>query len=121
MSGRFKARLAAWPIDPVLRKLRAYARLSEVEEALIRLLGERRERYAPGEEIVAEGHMARRPRFVVAGWAACQRVLPDGRRQIFRFILPGDPLGTAARSAASPWSLTALTALETIDAEPALE
>lgn len=120
MSGRFKSRLSAWPIDPVLKKLRAYARLSEMEEALVRSLSERRERYAPGEEIVGEGQSGRRPKFVVAGWAACQRVLPDGRRQIFRFILPGDPLGVA-RSSASPWSLTALTALETVDAEPALE
>ncbi len=121
MSGRFKTRLAAWPIDPVLRKLRSYARLSEVEEALIRVLGERRERFAPGEEILAEGQALRRPKFVVAGWAACQRVLPDGRRQIFRFILPGDPLGAASRPSAAPWSLTALTALETVDAEPALD
>ena len=122
MTGRFKPRLAAWPIDPILRKLRSLATLSEAEEAFIRSLGDRRERHAPGEELIAEGQPARRPKFVAAGWAACQRVLPDGRRQIFRFILPGDSLGCSARPAPpSLWSVVALTALETVDAEPALD
>src|SRR5215213_3352783 len=122
MSGRFKPRLAAWPIDPVVRRLKNFARLSEGEEALVRSLGDRRERHAQGEELISEGQSGRHPRFVLAGWAACQRVLPDGRRQIFRFILPGDPLGFAGRPGShAPWSIVALTALEAVDAEPLLE
>lgn len=122
MTGWFKPRLAAWPIDPVLRKLRSLSTLSEAEEAFVRSLGDRRERHAAGEELIAEGQPARRPRFVVAGWAACQRVLPDGRRQIFRFILPGDSFGFCDKPAPpAPWTVVALTALETIDAEPVLE
>lgn len=122
MTGRFTPRLAGWPIDPIVRRLRAVATISENEEALVRGLSERRDRHAPGEELIAEGQTARRPRFVVAGWAARQRVLPDGRRQIFSLLLPGDYLGFAGRSAPpAPWSVTALTALETVDAEPALE
>ena len=88
----------------------------------MRGLSDRRERHAPGDELIAEGQTQRRPRFVVAGWAARQRMLPDGRRQIFSMILPGDSLGVAARSAPpAPWTVVALTALETVDAEPALE
>lgn len=118
MSGRFKPRLASWPIDPVFRKLRSLARLSDSEETLIRALSDRRERYSPGEELLAEGEPTRRARLVVSGWAASQRVLPDGRRQIFHFILPGDLLGYAPRPCpSSQCSLTALTSLETIDAE----
>lgn len=122
MTGRFKPRIAAWPIDPVVRKLRSLSTLSEGEEALVRALSDRRERHTPGEELIAEGQPARRPRFLVAGWAACQRVLPDGRRQIFRFILPGDALGCAPKPAPPAlWSVVAITALETVDAEPALD
>jgi CRP-like cAMP-binding protein len=118
MPGRFKPRLASWPLDPVLRKLRSQARLSEGEEALVRALTERRERFSPGEELIGDGQPSRRPRFVVAGWAAYQRVLADGRRQIFSFILPGDLMGYAPKPPPPALcSLTALTALETIDAE----
>ncbi|WP_309093003.1 Crp/Fnr family transcriptional regulator [Phenylobacterium sp.] len=122
MTGRFTPRLAGWPIDPIVRRLRTLSKISEMEEALVRALSDRRERHAPGEELIVEGQGARRPRFVVAGWAARQRVLPDGRRQIFSLILPGDSLGLAQRSAPpAPWSVVALTALETVDAEPALD
>lgn len=122
MTGRFTPRLAGWPIDPIVRRLRTLAPISGDEEALVRALSERRERHGPGEELIAEGHGARRPRFVVAGWAARQRVLPDGRRQIFSLILPGDSLGLADRTAPpAPWSVVALTALETMDAEPVLD
>jgi len=59
---------------------------------------------------------------VVSGWASRQRVLPDGRRQIFSFILPGEPIGLGRRpSAPALGSIVALTALETVDAEPLLE
>jgi CRP-like cAMP-binding protein len=122
MTNRFKPRLAAWPMDPVIRRLRSFATLSDAEGALVRSLGERRFRHMPGEELIGQGEPARRPRMILAGWAACQRVLPDGRRQIFRFLLPGDALGAASGSPReSVWSVAAMTALETIDAEPALE
>jgi CRP-like cAMP-binding protein len=122
MTSRFKPRLAAWPIDPVIRRLRSFAPLSESEVALVRSLGERRLRHMPGEELIGQGEAARRPRLILAGWAACQRVLPDGRRQIFRFLLPGDLFGAAPRpSRSAVWSIAAMTALETVDAEAALE
>lgn len=88
----------------------------------MRTLAERRERHAPGDELITEGDTQRKPRFVVAGWAARQRVLSDGRRQIFSMILPGDNFGVAPRNAPpAPWTVVALTALETVDAEPVLD
>jgi len=122
MPNRFKPRLAAWPIDPVLRRLRAFGASLEPELALVRAAADRRFRHGPGEELLGLGASPRRPRFVVAGWAACQRALPDGRRQILRFILPGDAMGLAPKSArGAGWSIVAMTAVETFDAEPALE
>src|SRR5262249_34394101 len=64
------------------------------------------------------GGSASLPRFVLSGWAACQRVLPDGRRQIFRFILPGDVFGLDAGATAA-WSVVALTSMELVQAEAA--
>jgi CRP-like cAMP-binding protein len=105
-----------------MRRLRALATLSEEEQALVRALGEHRQRHAPGEELVAEGQPPGRARFVLSGWASWQRVMPDGRRQIFGFILPGEGVGLGERPAPpSLASAVALTALETIDAEPLLE
>jgi CRP-like cAMP-binding protein len=122
MTSRLAPRLTGWPIDPVVHRLRSLTSLTEHEEALVRGLSDRRERRRPGDEIIVEGQTRRQPRFVVTGWAARQRVLPDGRRQIFSFILPGDAFGLDLRAGATaPWTVTALTAMETIDASPLLE
>jgi CRP-like cAMP-binding protein len=89
---------------------------------LLKNLGDRRERHAAGEELVAEGRPAARARFIVSGWACRQRVLPDGRRQIFQFLLPGDGFGLSRRPPAPELAaVVALTALETVDAEPVIE
>jgi CRP-like cAMP-binding protein len=95
MTGRYTPRIAPRPLEPVVRRLRTLAPLTEDDQALVRSLSERRQRHAAGEELVAEGEAAGRPRFVVSGWACRQRVLPDGRRQIFGFLLPGDPSASA--------------------------
>lgn len=95
--------------------------LSDAELGLLRSLGAHRERHATGEELVSEGAAACRPRFLLSGWACRQRVLPDGRRQIFGFLLPGDGFALHRRFRPELSTIAALTALETVDAEPALE
>lgn len=121
MIDRFKPRLAAWPMDPMIRRMRALAPLSQAEETLLRSLGDHRERHAPGAELIFEGGSAEHPRFVLSGWAACQRVLQDGRRQIFRFILPGDVFGLAKGPAVvAHWSVVALTSMELVQGEAAV-
>lgn len=114
MPGRFSAHLGMRPIEPIVRRMKSLASLSEGEVELIRGLGERRERQAPGEQLIAEGAAAPRPRFVVSGWACRQRLMPDGRRQIFSLLLPGDAFGFEPRPALS--GVVALTALEMVDA-----
>src|SRR5688572_24475451 len=122
MSNRFKPRLAGWPIDPVVRRLAAFAALSDSETALVRTLADRRFRHTPGEDLVADSEAGLRPRFILAGWAALLRTLPDGRRQIFRFVLPGDLLAAPSHAGRqSIWNVVAMTALETVDATPAVE
>ncbi|WP_374468819.1 Crp/Fnr family transcriptional regulator [Phenylobacterium sp.] len=122
MTGRFRPHLAPRPLDAVLRRLRLLSPLTDAEQELVRQLGERRERHAPGEELIAEGQASRRARFVVSGWACRQRVLPDGRRQIFGFAVPGEAIGVGERPPTPALGSTvALTALETVDAEPVVE
>jgi CRP-like cAMP-binding protein len=118
MTGRFHPRAAGRPLEPILRRLRSLATLTDVELDLVRSLGQRRERHLAGEELIAEGAIDARPRFVVSGWACRQRLLRDGRRQIFGLIMPGDAFGFPGHEAAPALaSVAALTALETVDAE----
>lgn len=114
MTGRFSSHLGVRPIEPIVRRLRSLAILSDGELELVRALGDRRERHGPGEQLINEGPAPGRPRFVVSGWACRQRLMSDGRRQIFSLLLPGDSFGFGARPALS--SVVALTALETVDA-----
>jgi CRP-like cAMP-binding protein len=121
MTGRSTPRSALRPLEVVVRRLRALSVISDAEQALLRTLGDRRERFAAGDERVAEGALAGRPRFIVSGWGCRQRVLPDGRRQIFSFLLPGDVIGLGRHLAPELSTIAALTALETVDAEAALD
>lgn len=114
MTGRFSTHLGVRPIDPIVRRLRNLAPLPDSELEFVRSLSDRRERHSPGEQLIGEGAALQRPRFVVSGWACRQRLMPDGRRQIFGFMLPGDPIGFRHRP--SLCTVVALTALETVDA-----
>jgi CRP-like cAMP-binding protein len=51
----------------------------------------------PGSELIAEGARLDKPCLLLDGWGVRQRVLNDGRRQIFSFVLPGDVIGLSAR------------------------
>lgn len=122
MKNRFQPRLAPRPVDPILRRLCALSPLAESEQALVRGLAERRDRHLAGVELVSEGSPPRRGLFVISGWACWQRIMPDGRRQIFRLVLPGDGIALGERPVQPAMaSVVALTALETVDAEPVLE
>jgi len=52
---------------------------------------------AAGYELIVEGQPLNRSCLLLEGWAVRQRMLSDGRRQIFTFVLPGDGIGLCAR------------------------
>lgn len=85
------------PADVVLRRLRSLAPIGEAEAALVLGLGAQRHNHLPGAELFGEGHLIGRPKVLLSGWAARCRVLSDGRRQIFTFVLPGDAIGLCVR------------------------
>lgn len=59
-----------------------------------RKVGQRR--CAPGATIIAPGDTHERVYTLLGGWAFRFGVLPDGRRQILNFLLPGDLVGLQA-------------------------
>jgi CRP-like cAMP-binding protein len=52
---------------------------------------------------------------VVSGWMAETRILPDGRRQIFSFLVPGDVAVVESQSDIGSRGLVALTRVEIAD------
>jgi CRP-like cAMP-binding protein len=82
----------------LLRQLSQLAVLSPHEIDLVEGAGTSAEEIAAGVELFAEGDELHKVSLLVSGWACQQRVLSDGRRQIFGFALPGDLLGWCCRS-----------------------
>lgn len=65
---------------------------------------------------IADHDGRKRQIVVVSGWISETRILPDGRRQIFAFLLPGDVATVNASSHVGSRGLVALTNVEIADA-----
>jgi len=83
---------AGMRMEPVIRQLSRWAPLSADELSAVRDLDDRRKEHEPGAAFATEGSILNVSRFLVSGWACHQQLMPDGRRQIFSFLLPGDIL-----------------------------
>jgi CRP-like cAMP-binding protein len=74
------------------------------------------ERYGCGDEVcIANRPGADRGLIIVSGWACELRILPDGRRQIFSFLLPGDTIEARETSSVEWCGVMALTRLEVVN------
>jgi CRP-like cAMP-binding protein len=71
--------------------MNAITALSPDETALVLSLVPGRSRPS-GAEFLCDAN----PQLLLEGWACRQRILPDGRRQIFDLVLPGDMIGFRA-------------------------
>ncbi len=112
-----KFQLAA-DMAPLLRRLQSLTALPANELGLVGNLAGRAWRDIPSRtEIHREGECPP-PTVVLSGWACRQRVLPDGRRQIVSFLLPGDIVGTMSPCVPAPCAAVALTRVRTTDATP---
>jgi CRP-like cAMP-binding protein len=87
----------------------------------VRAFWRRVERYSPGAQVAVEAvRGVERQLAVVTGWACELRILPDGRRQIFGFLLPGDFIDGRATSSLGHRGVVAITRLEVVNASPHL-
>jgi CRP-like cAMP-binding protein len=99
-----------------LRVLENVNLLSEDERSLIRRLSLFRDSIQAGRPFWRAGQPIG-AKLVLSGWAARQRTLPDGRRQIFGFVIPGDVIGVVVTpSPLEEVSTVALTRVEAVDA-----
>ena len=71
--------------------------LSAEEEEKVRAGLAEMESRSAASELVRENQVLTAPSLLLEGWAVRQRVLSDGRRQIFGFVLPGDAIGLCER------------------------
>ena len=102
------------PLDHALAGLVRGCGLSEAcANALRELIGPI-ERY-PAGAVVSSIAPAPRMKWILSGWVCELRVLPDGRRQIFSFAVPGDVVLSRPVNASNPCSVVALTSVECID------
>jgi CRP-like cAMP-binding protein len=97
-----------------LGRLPGLAAFGAEDLARVRSAARRSEWHPKGAELTGNGAPIR-PKLVLSGWAARQRTLSDGRRQILGFALPGDLTTAGWTSAIADYDVVALTPLEVID------
>jgi CRP-like cAMP-binding protein len=107
------------PPDLVVKRLSRFAPLAENERVLLRSLADAPRDVPAGHCLVAEGDRLDFARLLLAGWACRMRTFPDGRRQIFEFVLPGEMYGLCLRPQATALSTMVMLTPGTIcDASP---
>ena len=72
-------------------RLQNYTRLSSEDRAALDSVSRASiHEAAPRRDIVREGDDPKAVRLILSGWACRYKGLPDGRRQIVGFFIPGD-------------------------------
>ncbi len=82
--------------SPIASKLGAFLDLHQESLAYLDGLQRNVQRFAAGADLIVEGESCDRIFVLQQGWTFSYKMLPDGRRQILNFGLPGDFLGVRA-------------------------
>jgi CRP-like cAMP-binding protein len=78
-------------VNPLIRKLEQFVRLSPSDLAVLSRAASDRVRSFPGRvDISREGDQPKDVHLILSGWACRYKQLEDGRRQVVSFFLPGD-------------------------------
>lgn len=78
-------------MNPLIRKLEQFVRLSSGDRGLLeRAASERVRKFGPRADITREGEKPKDVHLILSGWACRYKQLEDGRRQIVSFFFPGD-------------------------------
>ena len=76
--------------NPLVMKLEYGARLTDEDRTVLQDLSSRSRRIAAKHDISPEGERPEDVHLVMEGFACRYKILPDGRRQIIAFLVPGD-------------------------------
>lgn len=106
---------------PIEQRLASFRPLTAAERQSVGALAEPQCTAERGDVLLAAGEPARRTIVIGEGWAILHRDLPDGRRQVIQFCLPGDLIDPFSLLASEyDFSVTALTRMRfsfaTVDA-----
>jgi CRP-like cAMP-binding protein len=71
-------------------RLDAFSRLSAEDREAVATLASNARDFGPRRDIIREGERTNAVHLVVSGWGCLYKSLPDGRRQIVGFVVPGD-------------------------------
>lgn len=78
-------------LNPLKTKLEAFTRLSEADRAAVdRAVSRNVRTFSARRDIAREGDRPRVIYVMLEGWACRYKTLPDGRRQVVAFFVPGD-------------------------------
>ena len=78
------------PGSPLALRLEAFTRLAPDDRAALQNISSRVIRVEPRRDLVSEGEPPKEVHLLLDGWGARYKGLPDGKRQIVGFFLPGD-------------------------------
>jgi CRP-like cAMP-binding protein len=76
--------------EALVRKLEHFVSFSKYDVEKLRRLGQSEEQFGRHHDIVRDGQIPRSAFVIIEGLAYRYRLLPDGRRQIMTFLMPGD-------------------------------
>jgi CRP-like cAMP-binding protein len=71
-------------------RLEAFTRLSQDDRTALARIGKASRTIPPRRDLIREGERPQYVHLIVDGWACRYKTLPDGRRQVVAFFVPGD-------------------------------
>jgi CRP-like cAMP-binding protein len=77
-------------VQTLTSRLEAFTRLSPADKDAIAKLSKVTRVVAPRRDLIREGEKPKYVHLMVEGWACRYKTLPDGRRQVVAFFVPGD-------------------------------
>lgn len=80
-------------ISPFARKLSAFMDFADSDAVEMSDVHRRRRNFAVGVDMIHQGQQDQSAFVLASGWACSYKILPDGRRQIIDFLIPGDFMG----------------------------
>ncbi|MCJ2116568.1 Crp/Fnr family transcriptional regulator [Methylobacterium sp. J-001] len=76
--------------DALIRKLESFEELTDADRAALRMFVPRVRQVGPRTDLIREGDVPGDVHLILSGYACRYKDLPDGRRQIMAYFVPGD-------------------------------